>query len=385
VTTSADVTSARDSDARISATRLPPPPATTVIDVRYPPHRGAIGLRGSHAPLSWEHTTPPTAQTGDRYVFELAVPPGEVVELKLVRGEDDWAKGRNYAVHAGDHLYLEPYFDRAQCTLRPRESVAVDGDAVTFQVLLPPSYDEQEDKRYPVLYAQDGQALWSTSEDPYGIWHLDATLDQLYEIGAIAEIIVVAIDTSTRRVERLSPLADPVHGGGEGKAHLRALVDHVRARVNGAYRTRTGREDTALLGSSMGGLFSFYAAWTRPETFGKAACLSSSFWWAERHAVRMVQQSPTPEPRPVLYLDSGAARSALEPDANARDGFHHTRSMVRALLAHGYRHGVDLHRLTFAGAAHDAASWAARVAIPLQLLFPPADHRPEPDVLRESS
>ena len=121
----------------------------------------------------------------------------------------------------------------------------------------------------------------------------------------------------------------------------------------------------------MGGLFSLYAAWTRSDVFGKAACLSSSFWWADRHAVRMVQSTSAPEPRPVLYLDSGVARSALDRDASARDGFHHTRSMFRALVTKGYTPGIDLHRLTFPGSTHDAASWSARVAVPLQLLFPP--------------
>src|SRR4051794_3842152 len=102
---------------RISVTKVPDPPAVTVIEVVYPPHRGAIGLRGSHAPLSWQHTTPPDERSGDRHLFHIPVPPGEVLELKLVRNEEDWAAGRNYAVHAGDHLHLEPHFDAQKCTL----------------------------------------------------------------------------------------------------------------------------------------------------------------------------------------------------------------------------------------------------------------------------
>ncbi len=120
----------------------------------------------------------------------------------------------------------------------------------------------------------------------------------------------------------------------------------------------------------MGGLFSFFAAWTRPDVFGKAACLSSSFWWADRSAVRLVQRSACPAPKPLLYIDSGAARSDLERDANVRDGFHHTRSMFRALTAQCYTAGVDLHRFVYTGATHDAPSWQARIAVPLQILFP---------------
>jgi enterochelin esterase-like enzyme len=139
--------------------------------------------------------------------------------------------------------------------------------------------------------------------------------------------------------------------------------------VNSQFRTRTGREDTAILGSSMGGLLAFCATWTRPDVFGSAACLSSSFWWGDRYAVLRVAQSEPPAPRPRLYIDSGAALNPGEGDVNARDGFHHARAMFRALTARGYTPGVDLHRMVFTGATHDAASWSERVGIPLQLLF----------------
>jgi hypothetical protein len=95
----------------------------------------------------------------------------------------------------------------------------------------------------------------------------------------------------------------------------------------------------------------------------------------------MVQSAPPAALRPLLYLDSGAAASAFEKDPNVRDGFHHTRSMFRALMRHGYTAGVDLHRLTFTGQTHDAAAWAARVAIPLQLLFPPPVHTQVPTLV----
>src|SRR5689334_256990 len=90
-----------------------PDPAvtTTTVEVYYPPSRGRIGVRGSHAPLSWDHTQGPDEQEGERHLFRLAIPEGELLELKVVRNEEDWAGGRNYVVHAGDHLQLEPYFE----------------------------------------------------------------------------------------------------------------------------------------------------------------------------------------------------------------------------------------------------------------------------------
>jgi predicted alpha/beta superfamily hydrolase len=106
--------------------------------------------------------------------------------------------------------------------------------------------------------------------------------------------------------------------------------------------------------------------------FGKAICLSSSFWWAGRHVIRSITAAP--DPRPIIYLDSGAALNPDEPKASEHDGFHHTRAMHRALDRVGFATS-DLHRLTFPGQSHAASSWAARVAIPLQLLFPAAATR----------
>lgn len=345
------------------------PHQPTTIEVIYPAHRGAIGMRGNHAPLSWDTTTAPTHSEGDRHVFVLDITEGETFDLKLVRGDEEWAHGRNYSVHAGDHLHLTPAFDRTECELLPRATLEHSGSTLTYQVLLPPSYGEQETKRYPVIYAQDGQALWTHSPDPYGVWRLEETLDHLLELAVVQELIVVAIDTSEDRLARLSPVPDPELGGGDGAAHLDAIVNGLKPRIDAELRTRASAECTCAMGSSMGGLFSFYAAWTRPDVFGKAICLSSSFWWANRHMIRSIKTAPVP--RPVIYLDSGAALNPQEPAASAHDGFQHTRAMHRALDRVGYT-PAELHKLTFPGQSHNAESWAARIALPLQLLFPAA-------------
>jgi hypothetical protein len=86
--------------------------------------------------------------------------------------------------------------------------------------------------------------------------------------------------------------------------------------------------------------------------------------------VREVQKGSCPLPRPWLYIDSGAARSGFTEDANMRDGFHHTVALRDALVNHCYVPGDNIHVLAFAGLSHNNASWAARLAIPLQLLFP---------------
>jgi predicted alpha/beta superfamily hydrolase len=221
-----------------------------------------------------------------------------------------------------------------------------------------------------VLYTQDGQSVWSDGTDPFGTWGLDHVLDELWDVGALDEIIVVSIDTGEGRLDRLSPVPDPTFGGGRGGDHLRGMVEVLKPLIDHEYRTRPHRLSTVLLGSSMGGLFSFWAAWSRPDVFGGAICLSSSFWWAERYALKLVSGESCPAPRPNLYLDSGAAASGFEQDASTRDGVHNTRAMYRALREHCYGLGDDLYLLSWTGHHHDARSWAARVSTPLQIFFP---------------
>ncbi len=358
---------------------MPPPESApvTVLEVQYPARRGTIGIRGSAAPLSWDVTKPPDERIDDRSLFYLPINRGDVVELKLVRNEDAWAAGRNYAIHPGDHLVLSPSFDTDKSSLIGPFELPGTTRRFVYQVLLPPSYEEQERKHYPVLYAVDGQALFSTSRDPFGVWHLDAELDQLYALGAVEEMIVVAIHTGEEREKRLTPMVDPQHGGGEAKDQLEDIVTLLRPEIDKTYRTKRGRRNTGLLGSSLGGLFVFYAAWERPDIFGRAACLSSSFWWAHRQMVRHVQRNPCPQPKPVLYIDSGAPLRPDETNPSLKDGYDHTRAMYRALTDHTYSPGVDLHWLVFTNAMHDPAAWRSRVSIPLQLLFPHRYRRPD--------
>jgi len=350
----------------------------TVIDVVYPSDLGAIALRGDTPPLSWESSLPPTSVTlgpqGDHHRFEIDFAEGTLIEWKAIRDERLWSCERNYTMLAGESLTVAPYFHRGTGVLKTDEPLIASrelGFDVHFNVFLPPSYEEHRTKRYPVLYAQDGQALFSAAPDagdPHS-WRMDDTLNQLYEFGVIEELIVVAVTTKERRIEMLSPTADRVYGGGRADAYLDFLVRTLKPRVDATWRTRPEPESTALIGASMGGLFSFYGAWTRNDVFRRAACLSASFWWDDRRMLHLAQAF-CPAPRPWLYLDSGAALSQFEQDANVRDGFQHTQAVAKALHNNCYDVGVNLVSLAYTGLQHDASAWAARLAIPLQLLFP---------------
>src|SRR5262249_26056077 len=145
-----------------------PMPVAT-LEVQYPRARGTLGLRGGTAPLSWARSLAPVETHADRAIFRVELPAGEILECKLIRDERDWASGRNVSVQAGETTTLRPYFDRARGEVEPGKRTIRSPELardVSFRMFLPPSYPELEDKRYPVLYVQDGQALFGDSPDP---------------------------------------------------------------------------------------------------------------------------------------------------------------------------------------------------------------------------
>jgi predicted alpha/beta superfamily hydrolase len=138
---------------------------------------------------------------------------------------------------------------------------------------LPPEYHTTE-KRYPVLYMQDGQNLfeeWSAFGEE---WQVDETIDE-----AERKCIVVGIDNGgEHRLREYKLHDDPEFGKGEGRPYLAFLTETLKPFIDCTYRTKPGREHTWIAGSSMGGLISYYAALLHPEVYGKAGIFSPSFW-----------------------------------------------------------------------------------------------------------
>jgi predicted alpha/beta superfamily hydrolase len=348
-----------------------PEPGPTILRAIYPRARGHLTLRGDSAGLDWLTDRAPDAVDGDTSIFRLDIQPFDPIQVKLVRDDGRFMVGRNAVILRGDQLVLRPSFERVGGELSPLREIALPwGGALHIRVRLPPGYAEQDQLRYPVLYCQDGQSVWSDGTDPFGVWGLDRVLDDLCDMHLVQEMIVVSIDTGVGRLERLAPVPDPHHGGGADSAgHLRGMVEVLKPLIDREYRTVVDPASTVLLGSSLGGLFSFWAAWTHPNVFGAAICMSPSFWWGERYMLRLVAEA-CPEPRPELYIDCGIAASGFEFDASTRDGVYNTRAVYRALREHCYRGEDDLALLQWPGHHHDSQSWASRIATPLQLFFP---------------
>lgn len=262
-------------------------------------------------------------------------------------------------------------------------------------VWLPPGYDASH-ARYPVLYMHDGQNLFDGSRAAYGKeWGVDEHVARLSAGGQIRTPVVVGIGNTPLRLREYVP-ADLIRAlpgdmradiqsiyGGEplSDAYLRFMVEELKPFIDRTYRTRTRRDDTVVMGSSMGGLISLYALMKRPDVFGAAGCVSTH-WpiridritdeaalapWRERLVAAWtgVIRDGLPNPRGHrLYFDRGD---------ESLDAFYAVfQSRIdQTIRAEGW--GPDRFRsLVFPGAEHNEASWNQRLDAPLTFLLPPA-------------
>ncbi|MCP4594258.1 MAG: hypothetical protein GY842_26305 [bacterium] len=237
--------------------------------------------------------------------------------------------------------------------LRPRD----------VYVYLPPGYDAADEQRYPVLYMHDGQNCWDDPVEPFGHggWCVNLTADRLIVEGKVKPFVAVGIANTPERMQEYGPSRDILSFSGH--AYLQYLAGDVKAEIDRRYRTLSGAGQTALMGSSMGGLISLQGALVAPKTFGMAACLSPAFGFSDDSADRYGKLVRSVGHAPVrLYVDSGTA-------GPGQDGASHTREMVALLRENGWKDGVDLVHFEDVGAKHNERAWRARLERPLRFLF----------------
>jgi predicted alpha/beta superfamily hydrolase len=230
-------------------------------------------------------------------------------------------------------------------------------------VYVPPDYDQQPERRYPVLYLHDGQNLFDAATAFNGQdWHVAQTADYAISAGLMEPLIVVGLyNTGKTRLREYTPTSVPRLGGGRADRYAKFLIEEVRPVVDRDYRTRQEASQTGIGGSSLGGLVSIYLGLKFSNVFGKIAALSPSVWWNQRMILRFAQAAVV-EARPRIWLDIGTREGPRIVDDVER--------LRDVLLSKGWRYDRDLHYQRVEGAEHNEAAWAARVGPFLQFLFP---------------
>jgi predicted alpha/beta superfamily hydrolase len=236
------------------------------------------------------------------------------------------------------------------------------GNVRNVSVYLPPGYDAEPKRRYPVVYLHDGQNVFDAGQASFGVaWNGAATADRLIHAGRLEPILQVAVANTPDRLSEYAPFPDTTVNVTEGRNHQYAqfLFDELKPFVDRMYRTKPGREHTAVVGSSMGGLSTLALAWKHHTQFSLAGVLSPSLWWARNRMMRELETAESQWLRTMrFWIDmgnkEGGARAVVPP------ALQRTRRLVEHLDGAGLLPGADYYYWEVAGGEHNEASWAAR-------------------------
>ena len=215
------------------------------------------------------------------------------------------------------------------------EGDAVDRDVIVF---LPPSYQKDKHRRYPVVYALHGYSI-GAEQWTHEI-HVPQTVEGAFAQGA-KEMIVVLPDSKT--IHNGSMYSSSVTTGDFESFIARDVVAYIDAH----YRTFPNRNSRGLVGHSMGGYGASRIGMKHPDVFGSLYIMSPCCMSARAggpanpemekalEAVKTPEDSAklsfflraqlasaaawSPDPKnPPLYLDLPSKGGVTQPDVLAK-------------------------------------------------------------------
>jgi predicted alpha/beta superfamily hydrolase len=272
-------------------------------------------------------------------------------------------------------LVMSAFFTHAEEIRAEVQRITVSGflDDRPVWVYLPPGYDEETERRYPVLYMMDGQTVFVDTTNPEDGWKVDESLDELIPAGKVAPLIVVAVaNGGDNRTKEYTPwYSANLKVGGGGKKHLKTWIEILLPFINTNFRTKTGPANTGLAGSSFGGLMTLYAAYTHPHVFGKFGSFSPTTRWAGGRVRDMVSKMVKPDI--TIYMDMGTLESGAFQDKDMNgvaDPIDSLRFMLEIFTNQGFVEGEDLLIIEGVGHEHNEYYWSQRFSGAVQFLFP---------------
>lgn len=265
--------------------------------------------------------------------------------------------------------------------------------AQRLTIWLPPGYDRTA-RRYPVLYMHDGHNLFDLAHSNFNkIWAADKAMLQAMRHGIDAHIIVGIWAPGADRYRQYLPqfAAERAEGAlAQGIAQLAAakpilsarylewLADELKPWVDRHYRTRSGAVDTAIAGSSMGGLMSCYAIVERPDIYGRAACVSAHWpmiFPGPEDASRAAASAIWTQWLAAKLGPANGRRVWMDHGTATLDQYYAPYQAVvdQQFLAAGWQRGSEWRSEVYVGAEHEENAWRDRLlAILIWLLAPQA-------------
>lgn len=226
-------------------------------------------------------------------------------------------------------------------------------------IYLPDNLEEGE--RCPVMYMFDGHNLFDDGEATFGkSWGLADFLDD----NGI-KVIIAAVECNhegNKRLEEYTPVSFEIEGKrlrARGAKYMNWLVQEFKPFVDESYPTLPDRANTAVGGSSMGGLMTLFALSKYNRVFSRGAALSPSVWVS----------GGVPE-----FIKSGrfGKNTLLYTDYGSREFVNHAgmRGLFADTVTELIIKGVFVNARVVPDGTHSEASWEKSLPYIFQTLFP---------------
>ncbi len=258
-------------------------------------------------------------------------------------------------------------------------------------IFLPDGYSVK--KKYAVLYMHDGQMLFDPDQTwNKQAWNVDDIARELIQENKVKDFIVVGIwnggktrhsdyfpqkpfeqlsteekDTIGAQLQKFGRTNDDFQPGSEN--YLNFIIKELKPYIDRNYAVKTGKRNTLIAGSSMGGLISLYAICEYPKIFGGAACLSTH--WVGTftlknnplpHSFLLYLEKNLPNPKNhKIYFDCGdQTLDAMYPEIQHKvDDLMLRKGFIKKNWITKY----------FPGEEHSEKAWSKRFHIPLEFLL----------------
>lgn len=237
-------------------------------------------------------------------------------------------------------------------TVSQMKNVVLDNcEGREMQIYLPPGY-ETSNERYPVVYMHDGQNLFNKRTAPNGEWMIDETMDRLIAENKIEKMIVVGIYNTSGRWDDYCPYVvrpdkNISDRGGKADVFAEFIVKKLIQYVDGKYRTIPNRENRATMGSSLGGLLSFWLGLHYSDVFSMAGAFSPSLGVMNNKFLDELKEIPKKNVK--FWIDCGS-----------KEFWDGHRKAVDILMSEGYIYGKDVVYCEGNGEDHHETAWTNR-------------------------
>lgn len=175
--------------------------------------------------------------------------------------------------------------------------------------------EHEENESLPVIYMTDGQNLFDEKTAVWGCWKIPETIrGEIKNSGKTAVIVGIFNDSHLRDSEltpksigeiicpeKLPDLTTP-----QGEIFDGFIVNTVMPAVEEKFPVKRSRTDTAICGSSSGGLQAFFTALSHPDLFCATGVLSPAFLLYSEEDMKSWIYSKLNECLPYLYIYMGA-------------------------------------------------------------------------------